>query len=177
MKKNLSIILVALLTIALMLTLTGCGSDTAPTTTEAPVVTEAPAVTEAPVAEVTEAPVVTEAPAAEVTEAPVAEEVNAAAAVEVAFGDFEAMSALSKSIQNMEMTGKVVSIDGTLNKVGSGFSIGQKNDAGEYVGTKITTAEGIELPASGTRVKVTGTVEQNGFVCTINVTALEIVAE
>lgn len=171
MKKNLSIILVALLTIALMLTLTGCGSDTAPTTTEAPVVTEAP------VAEVTEAPVVTEAPAAEVTEAPVAEEVNAAAAVEVAFGDFEAMSALSKSIQNMEMTGKVVSIDGTLNKVGSGFSIGQKNDAGEYVGTKITTAEGIELPASGTRVKVTGTVEQNGFVCTINVTALEIVAE
>ena len=72
MKKIARVCLLAMLMLAMVLSLTACGGDKTPTATEAP--TEAPVVTEAPTeAPATEEP--TEAPTEEPTEAPTEEPV------------------------------------------------------------------------------------------------------
>ena len=45
--------------------------------------------------------------------------------VEIEYGDYDGMEKLSKSIQNGEMTGKVVKIDGVVMHPGTSYSIGQ----------------------------------------------------
>lgn len=102
----------------------------------------------------------------------VAETVSAEPVV-VSFGDFDAMQTLSKSIQNGEMDGRVVEIDGTSKKMGSNYSIGQIS-GGEFIGTTYTF-EGVDIPESETHVKVTGTVVGEGFLHTITATSVEVV--
>ncbi len=79
----------------------------------------------------------------------------------VAYGDFDAMQALSKSIQNGEMVGKVVKIDGTVSKPGTSYSIVQANEGDtKKIGTKfvIEGADDSSYPKDGSRVVITGKV-------------------
>lgn len=76
--------------------------------------------------------------------------------VTVDFGDYDAQQALSKSIQNGEMTGQGIEIDGISSKGISHYSIGQEDGKGNYVGTTYEM-EG-EYPEDGAHVKLTGTV-------------------
>jgi len=148
--------------------------------------TEAPAEekTEAPAEEETEAPAEeeTEAPAEEETEAPAEEETEAVKedekadaagdAITVAFEDFDAQEALSKSIQNMEVTGNAVEIEGISRQIGTKYSIGQVKD-GKFIGTNYTF-DG-EYPAEDAHIILKGTVVQDGFVCTISAESIEVV--
>ncbi|MBQ1333746.1 MAG: hypothetical protein II705_02080 [Clostridia bacterium] len=81
----------------------------------------------------------------------------------IAYGDFEGMKALSSAIQNGEMDGKVVAIDGTIGQFSSGmsFSINESNEDGsESVGTTLLIQGAPEsaYPADGTHVSVVGKV-------------------
>ena len=79
----------------------------------------------------------------------------------IAFGDFDAMQTLSKSIQNGEKTGKVVKIDGLVSKPGTTYSIVQENEGGtKKIGTKfvIEGADTSAYPKEGDHVVITGTV-------------------
>ena len=71
--------------------------------------------------------------------------------VEIEYGDYDGMEKLSKSIQNGEMTGKVVKIDGIVMHPGTSYSIGQANEAGSSkIGTqfdRIVIDEAQELTA------------------------------
>lgn len=162
MKKILSIVLTAALMGVLVMSLTACGSKKEPETTTA-------AATEAATEEKTEAPTEKE------TEAPAEEEkaeVPAGDAITVAFEDFDAQEALSKSIQNMEATGKAVEIEGISRKIGTKYSIGQVKD-GKFIGTDYTF-DG-EYPAEDAHIILKGTVVQDGFVCTITAESIETV--
>ena len=84
----------------------------------------------------------------------------------IEFGDYDAMFTLSKAIQNGEATGKIVEIDGTVSKVGSSYSIMQRNaEDTESIGTKFTIeGDDVTYPADGTRVvMVAKVVERKGF--------------
>lgn len=158
MKKILSIVLTAALMGVLVMSLTACGSKKEPETTTAAATEEK-----------------TEAPAEEETEAPAEEEkaeVPAGDAITVAFEDFDAQEALSKSIQNMEATGKAVEIEGISRKIGTKYSIGQVKD-GKFIGTNYTF-DG-EYPAEDAHIILKGTVVQDGFVCTITAESIETV--
>ncbi len=79
----------------------------------------------------------------------------------IAFGDFDAMQTLSKSIQNGEKTGKVVKIDGLVSKPGTTYSIVQENEGGtKKIGTKfvIEGADTSAYPKDGDHVVITGKV-------------------
>ena len=81
--------------------------------------------------------------------------------VEIEYGDYDGMQKLSKSIQNGEMTGKVVKIDGVVMHPGTSYSIGQANESGSAkIGTQfdIVDAAAIYYPADGDRVVLTGKV-------------------
>ncbi|MBR0467455.1 hypothetical protein IJJ53_00880 [Candidatus Saccharibacteria bacterium] len=81
--------------------------------------------------------------------------------VEIEYGDFDGMQELSKAIQNGEMTGKVVKIDGTVMHPGTSYSIGQANEAGSSkIGTQfdIVDAAAAYYPADKDRVTITGKV-------------------
>lgn len=86
--------------------------------------------------------------------------------IEIAFGDFDGMFAVSKKAQNGEyVNGQVVTIEGELNisPMGS-VSIGQRNgDGGEYCGTtlEVTGWKEENFPKDGSRVKVKATMKQN----------------
>lgn len=81
--------------------------------------------------------------------------------VEVGYGDYEVMEAQAKAIQNGEMMGKVVRIDGIVIHPMSKYSIGE---AGESNGLKIGTEFEIEgasegdYPKDGDHVVITGEV-------------------
>lgn len=73
----------------------------------------------------------------------------------VMYGDYEKMQSLSKSIQNGEMTGKIVSIDGLVNHPGASYSVVQKNaDGTTKIGTVFIIDDGTEYPADGTRISI-----------------------
>lgn len=75
--------------------------------------------------------------------------------VEIAYGDFDAMQALSKDIQNGKMTGKIVSIDGLVNHPGSAYSIVQKSaDGTTKIGTVFLIDDSTSYPADDTRITV-----------------------
>lgn len=81
--------------------------------------------------------------------------------VEIEYGDYDGMEKLSKSIQNGEMAGKVVKIDGVVMHPGTSYSIGQVNEAGSSkIGTQfdIVDAAAAYYPADKDRVVITGKV-------------------
>ena len=79
----------------------------------------------------------------------------------IEYGEFDEMQTLSKAIQNGEMVGKVVKIDGLVSRPGTIYNIVQKNESGsQKIGTKFVI-EGVseeEYPQDGTRVVITGKV-------------------
>lgn len=80
--------------------------------------------------------------------------------VSVAYGDYDTMFAQSKAIQNGEMLGKVIKIDGVVSHPMSSYSIGQEDEDGSFIGT-VFVIEGIEeedYPEDGDRVVITGEV-------------------
>ena len=81
--------------------------------------------------------------------------------ITVAYGDYDAMEELSKAIQNGEMVGKVVKIDGVVMHPATSYSIGQANESGSAkIGTQfdIVDAAAAYYPADGDRVVITGKV-------------------
>ena len=81
--------------------------------------------------------------------------------VTVTYGDYDAMEELSKAIQNGEMVGKVVKIDGIVMHPATSYSIGQANESGSAkIGTQfdIVDAAAAYYPADGDRAVITGKV-------------------
>ena len=81
--------------------------------------------------------------------------------VMVEYGDYDGMQELSKAIQNGEMTGKVVKIDGIVMYPGTSYSIGQANESGSVkIGTQfdIVDVAAAYYPADKDRVTITGKV-------------------
>ena len=87
----------------------------------------------------------------------------------VEYGDYDAMYDLSKSIQNGEMTGQVVQIDGDISHPMSTYSIVEQNEEGSSsIGTQFIIAGDVEYPEDGDRVVITGMViEQSPMVFVI----------
>lgn len=76
-------------------------------------------------------------------------------AIEIAYGDYEGMKALSNDIQNGKMTGQIVSIDGLVNHPGSLYSIVQKNaDGTTKIGTIFLIDDSANYPNDGTRITI-----------------------
>ena len=130
---------------------------------------EAPAAPDEGSAPVVEAPESPEAPAASEAAAAaagaiaLAAEDLAAVTDAVEFGDYDAMQALSKAIQNGEKTDAVVEIDGLVSNFAKGMSynIVQENaDGSGNIGTTfvIVGADEDAYPADGTHVKLVGKV-------------------
>ncbi|MBR2743537.1 MAG: hypothetical protein IKD89_08100 [Clostridia bacterium] len=91
------------------------------------------------------------------------DELNVEPDVSVAYGDYDSMSALASAIQNGEMDGAVVYIEGDVSQFmeGMSFSINERNEeAGESIGTVflIQGATEAEYPADGTAVALVGKV-------------------
>ncbi len=81
---------------------------------------------------------------------------NSLEPIEIAFGDFDAMSAFSKKCQNNELPeGQPVIIDGEMSVHFRSASIGQKKE-GEYVGTSLYVNgwEEDNYPGDESRVKI-----------------------
>ncbi len=103
-----------------------------------------------------------------------ADDLNKKADVTIAYGDYDAQEALSKAIQNGEMDGKVVKIEGKVSNFGKGMSynIGQRRENGNaFIGTTFTIEDGKEddYPEDGDHVVITGIVraDESGLVHTI----------
>lgn len=78
----------------------------------------------------------------------------------VEYGDYDGMYTLSKSIQNGEMLGQVVKIEGIVSHPMSKYSIVEKDENGSSIGTEFVI-EGIEedeYPEDGARIVITGEV-------------------
>ncbi len=90
----------------------------------------------------------------------------------IEFGDFDGQQALSKKIQNMECTGADIEIEGTSEKLGSSYSIGQRKD-GEHVGTSYKFSG--EYPADGAHVIVKGKIVTEGLTSYIDASSVEVV--
>ncbi|MBQ3379547.1 MAG: hypothetical protein IJG50_06745 [Clostridia bacterium] len=83
--------------------------------------------------------------------------------VVINYGDYAAMSDLASAIQNGEMDGALVAIDGDVSQFSSGmsFSITERDEeAGQSIGTTflIQGAPESAYPADGTRVVIIGKV-------------------
>ena len=81
--------------------------------------------------------------------------------VEIEYGDYDGMQKLSKAIQNGEMVGKVVKIDGVVSHPATSYSIVQVSESGSSkIGTQfdIVDAAAAYYPADGDRVVITGKV-------------------
>ena len=79
--------------------------------------------------------------------------------IEVKYGDYDAMYDLSKAIQNGEMTGKVVKIDGTVSHPGSLYSVVQRNEANtQSIGTQFVIEGETGYPKDKAHVVITGKV-------------------
>ncbi len=89
---------------------------------------------------------------------------------EVAYGDYAAMEALSKEIQNLQAEGKVVKIDGDFEKLGSNWSIMEANGEGQSIGTTVKLLSG-DYPEGDCRAVVTGVVVNDGLSAYITTTA------
>ena len=79
--------------------------------------------------------------------------------VVVEYGDYDGMYDLSKSIQNGEMVGKVVKIDGDVSHPMSTYSIMQHNaDGSQSIGTQFVIEGNVEYPDDDDRAVITGKV-------------------
>jgi len=77
----------------------------------------------------------------------------------VTYGDYDSMEILSKKIQNGEMVGKVVKVEGLVSHPMSTFSVVEPNEDGsQKIGTKfvITGADEADYPKDGDRIVITG---------------------
>lgn len=80
--------------------------------------------------------------------------------VSVAYGDYGTMYAQAKAIQNGEMLGKIISIDGIVSHPMNKYSIVEKDENGSSIGTEFII-EGVEedsYPQDGDHVVITGVV-------------------
>lgn len=83
--------------------------------------------------------------------------------VAVEYGDYDAMQTLAKSIQNGEMVGKVVKINGLVSHPGTIYSIVEENESGsQKIGTQfvISDAAEAEYPVDGAHVVLIGKIVQ-----------------
>lgn len=78
----------------------------------------------------------------------------------VMFGDYDEMFKYSKSIQNGEMTGKSIKIEGIVSHPMSMYSITQKDAEKGSIGTvfEIVGASNEDYPQDGDRIVITGKV-------------------
>ena len=79
--------------------------------------------------------------------------------VSVAYGDYDTMFAQSKAIQNGEMLGKVIKIEGIVSHPMNNYSIGQEDEDGSFVGTVFEimgSSDEEDYPKDGDRVIITG---------------------
>jgi len=143
MKKWIAVIL----SLVLMLSLVACGGKT-----EQPDTTDAPAV-DVP----TEAPA---SPAADLSKVD----------YEIAFGDIDGMQTFQQKLGNFEAEGAVVKIDGTLEKLGSNYSIMERTDgAGVGVTVVVEGWSDADYPVDYTRVQLLGVVVTEGWSHVISV--------
>ena len=79
--------------------------------------------------------------------------------VTVEYGDYDSMWTLSKAIQNGEMTGKVVKIDGLVSHPGSLYSVIQRSEDGtKGIGTQFIIEGESEYPEDEEHIVITGKV-------------------
>ena len=80
--------------------------------------------------------------------------------VTVEYGDYDTMYTQAKAIQNGEMTGKIVKIDGIVSHPLSKYSIVETGEGGNKIGTEfeIEGAEESAYPEDGDHVIITGEV-------------------
>lgn len=82
----------------------------------------------------------------------------------IMFGDYDGMEKLSKAIQNGEMVGKVVKINGLVSHPMSTYSVVQPSEDGsKKIGTQfiISDAESSDYPEDGDTIVITGEVVEN----------------
>lgn len=80
--------------------------------------------------------------------------------VVVGFGDYEVMEAQAHAIQNGEMLGKIIQIDGLVSHPMSKYSIVEEDENGSKIGTEFVI-EGLDenaYPQDGNHVIITGEV-------------------
>lgn len=80
--------------------------------------------------------------------------------VSVDFGDYDTMYAQAKAIQNGEMVGKYIRIDGFVSRPMTKYSVVEKNEDGEMIGTEFIV-EGLDegdYPGDGERIVISGEV-------------------
>ena len=79
---------------------------------------------------------------------------------DVAFGDYETMEGLAKEIQNGNMTGQIIRIDGIVSHPMSKYSVVEESETGSKIGTEfvIDGVDESEYPEDGERVIITGKV-------------------
>lgn len=80
----------------------------------------------------------------------------------VGFGDFEASDSLSMSIQNGELDGQIIVIDGISKTNGDSYSIGEESEQGAFIGTIYTIGDDLEYPGDGSHVTLKGVVKSDG---------------
>ena len=80
--------------------------------------------------------------------------------VMVGYEDYDMMLEQSKAIQNGEMLGKVIQIDGIVSHPMKNYSIGQKDENGSFIGTEFVIEDASEenYPIDGDHVVITGEV-------------------
>ena len=80
--------------------------------------------------------------------------------VAVGYGDYDVMFAQSKAIQNGEMTGKIITIDGIVSHPMTKYSIVEESSDGTQVGTEfvIDGVDESEYPKDGDHAIITGVV-------------------
>ena len=82
----------------------------------------------------------------------------------IELGDYEGMQTLSKAIQNGEMVGKIVKINGIVSHPMSTYSVVQENEDGtQKIGTQfiIDGAEDADYPEDGDEIVITGEIVEN----------------
>ena len=82
--------------------------------------------------------------------------------VVVGYGDYDVMYAQSKAIQNGEMEGMVIQIDGVVSHPRSKYSIGESGEGSTFIGTEFEIDGGsdADYPSDGDHVIITGEVIQ-----------------
>ena len=77
--------------------------------------------------------------------------------VSIEFGDYAGMEKLSKAIQNGEMTGKIVKIEGTVSHPMTKYSVVQANsDGSKKIGTEFIINGSDNYPKDNDRIVITG---------------------
>ena len=80
--------------------------------------------------------------------------------INIDFGDYAEMEAQAKAIQNGEMVGSIMMIEGIVSHPGNKFSIVEEDENGNKIGTEFVV-EGFakeDYPKEGERVMLTGKV-------------------